>query len=90
MGPTCAKCGLAAEELISEGGQLVCWPWCGSEDSLRDARLIAAAPDLLGACRLLLSFFGPEERYQNAETLRQTLDAARAAVAKATGEADRG
>jgi hypothetical protein len=54
-----------------------------------NARLMAAAPDLLEACQTMLAFFGPEEQHQNAATLRRALDGARTAVAKATGEAER-
>ena len=49
------------------------------EEDLPNARLIAAAPDLLNAVRFLLS--NPDNRISKADR-----DAAYAAIAKATGE----
>ncbi len=49
-----------------------------------NAQLIAAAPDLLSALRDLASVGAEEERI--AVTFKPEFDAARAAIAKATGE----
>lgn len=49
----CDKCGADAEELQAEGRRYVCWPWCGAEDTLGEARLIAAAPELRDALGLM-------------------------------------
>ena len=50
-----------------------------------NARLIAAAPDLLAALRTLVDYFGPHPDVDNG--LDEALTAARAALSAATGEA---
>ena len=51
-----------------------------SEERLANARLIAAAPDLLAACELMLTVYGLKQEAPHAfETMRS-------AVAKARGE----
>ena len=52
-----------------------------------DARLIAAAPELLEACKLIVSVFDALPPTSAARTERLQINAARAAIAKATGEA---
>jgi len=57
----------------------------GTEEALGNARLIAAAPDLLAALKSLVSALGgvPSTRL---DVALARVDAARAAIAKATGE----
>jgi hypothetical protein len=60
---------------------------CGSGDVRANALLIAAAPDLLEALNRVMSWidnWSPE--FTNDEEWPQDRDAARAAIAKATGE----
>ena len=78
--------------------------WCGAgsiwsssgsyeishEEAEANARLIAAAPDLLEVAKLLLDFYNLEtqlfvEKYGHGITTRILGDRARAAIAKATG-----
>ncbi len=56
------------------------------EISASNARLIAAAPDLLAACKSLLSIFDPGRSKLSDELIRPETDAIRAAVSKAEGE----
>lgn len=51
-----------------------------------DARLMAAAPDLLEAMQLMVARFEPNA-WANELKPKEVLDIARAAIAKATGEA---
>ena len=53
----------------------------GEDGDVADGRLIAAAPDLLAALRKAADYMG--EMYHPADVLKE----ARAAIAKATGEA---
>ena len=48
-----------------------------------NARLIAAAPDLLGALRFILAFYEPGQTYLDTNAWKQAEAAGRAAVAKA-------
>ena len=57
----------------------------GDHQALANARLIASAPDLLEALREMLAVYGNDGHF-HAPALRATR-AARAAIAKATGEA---
>lgn len=59
----------------------------GMETMDADARLIAAAPELLEACKLIVSVFDALPPTSAARTERLQINAARAAIAKATGEA---
>lgn len=52
------------------------------DESAANARLIAAAPDLLSALNAMLTHMGMDEDEWN----KPTFDQARAAIAKATGE----
>lgn len=55
-----------------------------ADETLANARLIAAAPELLEALEELLS--APQLRGEMAFNLRLRVEKARAAIAKATGE----
>jgi hypothetical protein len=50
-----------------------------------NARLIAAAPDLLGALRFLLAFYDPGQTHLDTNAWKAAETSARAAVAKAEG-----
>lgn len=56
---------------------------CATEEALANARLIAAAPDLLHAVRLCVQRIEKPNLSPDANVV---LDAARAAIARATGE----
>ena len=61
-------------------------------ESMANARLIAAAPELLEAAKLVLEWYEAEDNhsgtdfYQRMQMCRDSEDAIRAAIAKATGE----
>lgn len=59
----------------------------GMETMDADARLIAAAPELLEACKLIVSVFDALPPTSAARYERLQINAARAAIAKAEGEA---
>ncbi len=59
---------------------------CGSGDVRANARLIAAAPDLLEACELIVSAFDQLAPMSSARNEPLQINAARAAIAKARGE----
>lgn len=65
---------------------------CKQEISEANARLIAAAPELLEAAKLVLEWYEAEDNhsgtdfYQRMQMCRDSEDAIRAAIAKATGE----
>lgn len=52
-----------------------------------NARLIAAAPELLGALRFILAFYEPGQTYLDTNAWKQAEASARRAVAKAEGRA---
>ena len=56
-----------------------------TENNRADARLIAAAPDLLSALSGMLEIFVESDQLANFEDM-ETVKAARAAIKKATGE----
>jgi hypothetical protein len=56
------------------------YPKMGKIAGEANARLIAAAPDLLEACKAMIDYYG------SASANVEALTAARAAIAKATGE----
>ena len=58
-----------------------------SENPEADARLIAAAPDLMDALKALLSLDDNHQRGNGDEDVCQEVQMARAAIAKATGAA---
>ena len=64
----------------------------GLEQQEANARLIAAAPELLEAAKLVLEWYEAEDNhsgtdfYQRMQMCRDSEDAVRAAIAKATGE----
>ena len=58
------------------------------QEALANARLISAAPDLLAACHALMRAEAMQEGKRGGEIMGQislAIDAARAAIAKATG-----
>ena len=61
-------------------------------EQFANARLIAAAPELLEAAKLVLEWYEAEDNhsgtdfYQRMQMCRDSEDAIRAAIAKATGE----
>lgn len=65
---------------------------CPYGSSEANARLIAAAPELLEAAKLVLEWYEAEDNhsgtdfYQRMQMCRDSEDAIRAAIAKATGE----
>lgn len=64
----------------------------GNANPEADARLIAAAPELLEAAQLVLAWYEAEndhskaDFYQRMQMCRDSEDAVRAAIARATGE----
>ena len=71
-------------EITSANGKLVAG--FDTEPNEADARLIAAAPELLGACELIVSAFDALKQGSAARNEPLQINAARAAIAKATGE----
>jgi len=69
----------ANRRYVETKDQTICEIFGGNRE---DARLIAAAPDLLGALKAMLTHMGMDEDEWNKPTFAQ----ARAAIAKATGE----
>lgn len=70
-------------EITSANGKLVAG--FDTEPNEADARLIAAAPELLGACELIVSAFDALKQGSAARNEPLQINAARAAIAKATG-----
>lgn len=50
-----------------------------------NARLIAAAPDLLGAARFVMAFYDPGQTHLDTNAWKQAEASMRAAIAKAVG-----
>lgn len=69
-----AWCGIALTHGVS-GSQVI-----RADEAQANARLIAAAPDLLAACELMLTVYGLSQEAPHAT------DVMRAAVARAKGE----
>jgi hypothetical protein len=67
--------------IVDADGYTVCNP---SPMGEANARLIAAAPDLLAACQGLIEYFIDPSWDDYSDT--ETMQAARAAIAKATGD----
>jgi len=59
---------------------------CGTKDPMANARLIAASPDLLEACRAALPVLIDEYGDPAPSHVQHTIDALRAAIAKASGK----
>jgi hypothetical protein len=57
----------------------------GDDQALANARLIAAAPELLGALRFILAFYEPGQTYLDTNAWKRAEASARAAITKATG-----
>ena len=79
--PACGARGSTCRHpaILHDGGQVGNATWQGSEAATNaNARLIAAAPDLLAFAQEWLERQGTDENYMTAK--------ARAAIAKATGE----
>ncbi len=65
--------------------------WSNAPEAVANARLIAAAPELLEACMAMLEWDDREKDhavdfYAGMDLCRAAFDKARAAIAKATGE----
>lgn len=60
-------------------------PWKEMQEA--NAKLIAAAPDLLGALKFILAFYEPGQRHLDTEAWKVAEASARAAVAAAEGRA---
>lgn len=81
-------------EVIAKDGATVCNGLGSQRNPIREAnaRLIAAAPELLEAAKLVLEWYEAEDNhsgtdfYQRMQMCRDSEDAIRAAIAKATGE----
>lgn len=67
------------------GMELVCQTY-NNENDAADARLIAAAPDLLEVVQMLLEDFNRPLTSMGLRLRVETIDKARAAIAKAKGE----
>lgn len=69
----------------------VCGGYYGDIENEADARLIAAAPELLEAAKLVIAWYEAEDDhsgtdfYERVEMCRESETALRAAIAKATG-----
>ena len=64
-----------------------CLPAVGADDAARaNARLIAAAPDLAEACRMLVESYDADAGTYALGKLYEAREAARAALSKARGE----
>jgi hypothetical protein len=77
-----------ADPLYIEAGEGVNFTIIGKARTLADARLIAAAPDLLAACERavdLLHKYANDASSHRTSTIRVIRDELRAAIAKATG-----
>jgi len=59
--------------------------WCGGRDADANARLIAAAPELLEACRAMLEAYAPHTDWSRPDTLHSAVKSAGEAIAKAEG-----
>lgn len=77
-------------------GELAQVVWCMEDDECigrnspekeANARLIAAAPELLEAAQKVLAWYEAEEDHSKEPDFYKRMDAIRAAIAKATGEA---
>jgi len=71
---------------IETADRVICDGFSGSHEDYANARLIAAAPDLLAALARLVESPGVNEDMLSPETIAAA-DAARAAIAKAQGGA---
>jgi hypothetical protein len=65
--------------------EVQCEIWGGNEEDQANARLIAAAPQLLDALQLILEHIGPEDNYIAPDT-NWMRDLCHEAIAKATGD----
>ena len=67
----------------------ICQVSATNDDADANAKLLAAAPDLLGACQSLpldCSFEDAADFKDNSQAFMRAMDLARAAIAKATGK----
>lgn len=83
---------------VNAGGLPICQIYTSTAhgqsmgEQFANARLIAAAPELLEAAKLVLEWYEAEDNhsgtdfYQRMQMCRDSEDAIRAAIAKATGE----
>lgn len=69
-------------EVQDDKGALICnlSGWRGEQQTLANARLIAAAPELLEALKTLIDM---DVAYQRGDKVEQAVEAAKAAIAKA-------
>jgi hypothetical protein len=59
--------------------------WVMNQETIDNARLIAAAPDLLSACETALAQMGKLEHIYRSDQYNAVLDQLRAAIARAKG-----
>jgi hypothetical protein len=89
---TCNSATHRHPAILSDHGQVAIATFQGSEAATDEiARLIAAAPDLLAAAKLVIAWYEAEDDhskadfYQRMEMCRTSEAATRAAIAKAEG-----
>jgi hypothetical protein len=81
---------IGSDEIRTEDGYLICELPFGAlgDPEEANARLLAAAPDLLNACQLIVAYDEDDQAdgIKFMQAYADALHAARAAITKATGE----